>query len=290
MTMPPQTTGSSGVLTPQQSATDLMFATLNAYGLGSLSDWAWQQLVAGNSEDYVMSVQLPQQPAFKQAFPEIDQRAQKGLPFMRPGDIINYRQAAQETMRAAGLPQGFWDQPSDFANLLDNGVSIDELRQRVDLAKQATFQVPQEVRDVLARDYGMTDGHLTAAFLDPTQAEPLAQKHFLAAQIGAQAQLAGYQTNRDQNERLADLGVSQAQAQQGFNQLAQSKELMGSLPGENTSGISQDDQLSAVFGGNADAQRKLQHRAQTREAVFNAGGQVAGNQAGYSGAGQAQGA
>ena len=270
----------------QQNALDIVNSTLAQYGLSSLSGWAWQEIVNGSSPSQVM-LNLYQRPEFKQAFPEIELRAKAGLPAISPGDIVSYRNQAQQAMREAGLPAGFWDSPSDFTNLIASNVSLNELQQRIDLAKQATYAMPQAARDVLARDYGITDGHLAANFLDPNQAEPLLQQHFLSAQIGGTAHLTGYDTNRQQNEMLAAMGVTQSQAQQGFNQLANSKQLFEPLPGENTTGISQDDQLSAVFAGNADAQREISQRADQRRAVFGAGGGFAG---GGAGAGQAQGA
>ena len=283
MTQPVQPTAD------QQNALDIINQTLAQYGLSSLSGWAWQQIIQGSSPSQV-TLQLYQRPEFKAAFPEIALREQNGLPAISPADIINYRNQAQQAMRQAGLPQGFWDQPADFTNLIANNVSLNELQHRIDLAQQATYQVPKEVRDVLARDYGLNDGHLTAGFLDPTRAEPLLQRDFLAAQIGGTAAITGYQTNQAQNERLADMGITQAQAQQGFNQLANSKELMASLPGENTTGISQDDQLAAVFGGNAAAQQELTRRADERKNVFAAGGGFSSGQGGFSGVGSAQGA
>lgn len=284
MTMPAMTGGSGTTATAPESAVDVLSATLAQYGVPSLSGWAWQQLVSGVPTSQIL-LELPQQQAFKDAFPEIQARQNAGLPPITAGEIVSYRNQAQQYMRDAGLPPGFWDQPSDFANLIENNVSIDELRQRVDLARQATYQVPQGVRDVLARDYGITDGHWAANFLDPTQAEPLLAQHFLAAQIGATAQQTGYQTNKTQNEQLAAQGFTQDQARQGFTQLANSQQLMNSLPGENTTGISQDDQLAAVFGGNAAAQREISQRADQRKAQFAGGGGFT-----QTGAGTAQGA
>ena len=271
---------------PDQSAIDMLNATLQTYGISSLSQWAWQSLVNGTPPAQIL-LELPQQQAFKDEFPEIEMRQKAGLPPVTAGDIVTYRNLAQQYMREAGLPPGFWDQKSDFANLIANNVSLNELQQRVDLARQAVYQMPQAARDVLARDYGITDGHLAANFLDPNQAEPLLQQHFLSAQIGGTAHTTGYDTTRAQNEMLAQLGVTQSQAQSGFNQLANAKQLFQSLPGENTTGISQDDQLAAVFGGNADAQREISQRADQRRAVFGAGGSFAG---GGAGAGTAQGA
>lgn len=286
----------SGGLTPpagdaaQQDAKAFIQDQLDQYGLGSMADWAWKEIQQGRTNNEILA-DLRQTPEFQQAFPEIAARQKAGLPPVSPGEIVSYRNSAQQMMRAAGLPPGFWDSPTDFASLIAKNVSLNELSQRVQLAQQAANEVPQEVRDILATKYGLDQGHLAAVFLDPDRAEPVLLRDFHAAQIGAAASRTGFgQTTMGQNERLADLGVSEAQAQQGFSALAQSKELMGSLPGENTTGISADEQLAAAFGGDAGAQQEIERRRQQRIAAFAGGGQFATSNQGFTGIGAAQGA
>lgn len=275
--------------TEQKNALADLRSTLDMYGLGSLVDWAWNQIVQGASENQIL-LDLQQTPEFKQRFPAIEARRRQGLPPLSPGEYVTYEARATEMMRAAGLPKGFWDSPDDFTKLLTGDVSLNELQQRVTLAKQAAFGVPQDVRDHLARDYGIDAGHIAAAFLDPSRGEPLLERQFMASQIGAAGDRAGYGTSRADNERLTDLGVSADQAQQGFSTLANSRELFGSLPGENTTGISHDEQLAAVFEGNSDAQRKVKRRQEQRTAAFGGGGGFVGGAGGFSGVGSAQGA
>lgn len=273
----------------QRDAFATLQQTLNTYGLGALAHWAWNEIVNGASNSQVLLDMYQQQP-FKDRFGAIFDRQAKGLPALSPADVINYEAKASELMKAAGIPAGFWDSPSDFRKLLANDVGIDELGQRIDLAVTAAYQMPKEVRDVYARDYGLGPGDWAANFLDPTQAEPLLKKRLMAAQIGGTALTTGYgATTRAQDERLAELGVTGGQAQQGFSTLAQSHELFGSLPGENTTGISQEDQFAAAFGGNAEAQQAIQKRAQQRQAAFGGGGGFSTSQEGFTGLGNASG-
>lgn len=283
-------TGGGGTTTPpagptqaQKDALAVIRSVLNQYGLGALADWAWSEIVAGASEAQVL-LDLQQQQAFKDAFPEIAKMQQNGMTPLSPGEIITYRTQAAQMMRAAGLPEGFWDQPTDFANLIVNNVSLNELTDRINLARAATYEVPQDVRDELAR-YGITGGDLAANFLDPTVAEPLLKQKFLAAQIGGAATRTGYGSVMGDNEYLASLGVGADQAQAGFTNLAGQKELFGILPGEQTTGVSREEQLAAQFAGDSDAQRKILRKAETREAEFAGGGGFTSSRDGLAGIG-----
>lgn len=264
------TAGSQG----QQNALASIQQVLNTYGLGSLANWAWGEIVAGKSQDQII-LDLYQTPEFKARFPAIASRQASGLPAISPADYLNYENQATQLFRAAGLPSGFWDSPSDFTNLIGADVSINELSQRLNLATQAAYQVPADVRATLQRDYGVGSGQLAAFFLDPNQAEPLIQRDFTAAQIGGAAYRTGYGSTKSEDEMLTDLGVTPGQAQSGFNQLTQQRQLFSSLPGENTTGIGRDEQLQATFGGNALDQEQIVRRSKQRQAVFEQGGATA---------------
>lgn len=274
----------AGGTAAQQTALGTLKQTLDTYGLGSLANWAWGEIVAGKSEQQVL-LDLMQRPEFKGRFPGIQARADAGLPAISPGDYVNYENQATQMMRAAGLPSGFWDSPADFTHLISSDVSLNELSKRLDLGTQAAYQVPADVRAALARDYGVGAGQLAAFFLDDKTAEPLLARDFTAAQIGGAAYRTGYGSTKSEDERLTDLGVTAGQAQQGFNQLTLQRQLFSSLPGENTTGISRENQLGATFAGDTQSQEQIVKRSQARQAAFAGGG-------GFSqgGIGQAQGA
>jgi hypothetical protein len=283
-------TGAAAGTAAQKDAYASLVTLLNTYGLGSLAGWAWSQIIQGSSQTQVL-LDMQATPQFKAAFPELQARHDKGLPPVSVSDILNYRNNAIQMMRAAGLPTGFYDQPTDFTNLIVNDVSLDELQTRVQMAQTAAYSVPDEVKQEIARTEGVDFGHLTAFFLDEKKALPTLKRDFIAGQIGGQSRLTGYgQLAVSQLQRLADLGVTDQQAQQGFGTLVQSHELFNTLPGENTTGISQDRQLAAAFGGDANAQQEIAHRAAQRAAEFAGGGTFAGDNSGVTGLGTAQGA
>lgn len=260
---------------------------LGQYGLDSLSDFVWQSIVSGMSETQILQ-SIRETPQFKQRFPAIDDRRSKGLPALSPAEYIAYEQTATQMMRAAGIPTGFYDSPEDFRKFLANDVSVKELSDRVDLARQAAYQAPTEVRQALRSQFGLGDGDLAAYFLDSDRAAPLLQRTYNAATIAGASTRTGYNTSADQDYMLADLGITADQAQSGFNQLAQQRELFDPLAGHNEGAITVDEQLGAAFGGSAAATRRIEDRRRSRVAEFGGGGGFAGTAQGLTGVGQAQ--
>ena len=260
-----------------------IMSVLGEYGLESLGDWVWQQLLEGRSDAEIMQdVRLT--PEFKARFPAIEARTKAGLPPLSPGEYVSYERQARQIMRAAGLPETFYDTADDFTNYLSGDVSISELNDRIQMGRQAVFEAPPEVRDALMRDYGATEGELTAFFLDPDRALPLVEKQWRAAQISGAGTRTGFATTRQQNDRLADLGVTAEQAQQGFGVLGDSRELFASID-RTEDVIDADTQLGAVFEGNSAAQRRIEQRRAKRKAAFQGGGSFAASQTGVVGLG-----
>lgn len=263
------------------------FATIKAvlaeYGLESLAGWAKDSLIEGKSDAEVL-LELRDRPEFKNEYSEIELRKAKGLPPLSVAEIINYRKNAAQLMRAAGLPQGFYDGKDDFTKFIAGDVSLSELNDRVQGAREAAYSAPAEVRAALREQYGVDDGGLTAFFLDPDRAQPLIEKQYSAAKIGGASFRTGYATTTAQREQLADLGVTAEQAQQGFGALAESSELFTPLnAGEDA--IDVDEQLGAAFGGNAAATQKIEKRRSGRRAQFGGGGSLASSQQGVVGLG-----
>lgn len=261
---------------------------LSQYGLDSLSDFAWQEIVSGRSGNEVLQ-DLRETPQFKQRFPAIDARQKAGLPPLSPGDYVSYENTATQYMRDAGLPPGFYDSPEDFTKFLSNDMSLKELSERVTTAKDAAYNAPTEVRSALRGQFGVGDGDLAAFFLDPDRAQPLLQRTYNAAQVAGAGTRTGYDVSTDQDYRLTDLGVTAQQAQTGFSTLQHSQELFNPLTGHaNERKITSDEQLGATFGGNATAADQIEKRRQQRQSEFQDGGAFAAGNTGVTGLGSAQ--
>lgn len=270
--------------TPPADARAYITNLLSRYGLESLADRAWQQMQSGVSDDEAIQW-IREQPEYAARFPGISQRRTKNLPAISENEYLAFERQALQLMRGAGLPEQFFDQPEDFANFIGNDVSVNELAQRINMARDMVYNSPAEVRDEAFNFYGLGEGDLVAAFLDEQRALPLLERKFRAVQAAGAAIRTGFgRLNQQEAEGLAQQGVTQEQAQQGFTNLANQSELFRSLDrGEQE--ISRVDQLAAQFGGNAPAQQKVEQRAKRRVAEFSRGGGYAGSQRGYGGLG-----
>ena len=260
---------------------------LGEYGLGTLGASVQQWLVEGLSESEITQRMRDTQ-EFKTRFPAIAERTKKGLTPISPGEYVAYERNARQMMRAAGLPEGFYDSPEDFTKFLNNDLSIAELGDRVTLAANAAFKMPKEDRDALAR-FGAGPGDITAFWLNPDAAQPLLERKYAAAQLAGAAKRSTFgDLDESTAGGLADLKVTAQQAEQGFGQLADSRELFGALD-QGEDAIDQGAQLDAQFRGSAAARRRIEQRAKRRTNVFQAGGGFASGQGGISGLGDTDG-
>lgn len=264
----------SGSTSVNGSAKAQLKMMLEQWGLGTLTDWAWGQLTAGASEDQVL-LSIRDQDAYKQRFGNTNAaRTKAGLQALSETEILAYEKAAAQYMRAAGMPKGLFDSPEDFKDLLVKDVSISELNQRVNYAKDLAVTdpsvLPDEVRAL--RDlYGVDPTMLGAYLLAPDRALPLIEKQIQAAEAAAAARRAGFgDLSVGEAERVGALTSSSEQAAQGFQQLARMRELYDPLPGEaGAAQISRGTAIEAQFAGNADAQAQLSRRQRARQAQFD---------------------
>lgn len=273
----------------QQDAVAYLNELLSQYGLGELSSWAYEQVIAGNSPAMVRQL-LWEQPAFKKRFKVIFDRRSAGLPAISVDEVLDYERKARQLFQAAGLPPGFYDSPDDFYTFLVNDVSLSELNSRVEVARDFVYRTDPATRAEMQRLYGLTEGEEVAYVLDRTRALPLIQSQFLAAQNAGVARRSGYgQLTLTEAERLSALGIDPNRAEQGFGALVASRQLFGALPGmENAEdAITRDEQLGAAFGGDANARERLERRAEGRVASFKGGGGFVADREGFAGLGTA---
>lgn len=270
----------------QQDAVAYLNELLSSYGLGELSSWAYEQVVAGNSPAMIRQL-LWEQPAFKKRFKVIFDRRDRGLPAISVDEVLDYERKARQLFQAAGLPAGFYDSPDDFYSFLVNDISLSELNSRVELARDYVYRADPSVRAEMQRLYGLSEGSEIAYVLDKDRALPLIQSHFLAAQNAGAAKRSGYgQLTLTEAERLASLGIDPNRAEQGFGALVQSRELFSPLPGQgNEDTITREEQLGAAFGGDALAREKVARRGEARVAAVRSGGGFVSDREGFAGLG-----
>lgn len=203
----------------QRNAYEALNNLFTGYGLGTLAPKIFDYIQKGYSADTI-SILLQDTSEYKERFAGNEERKKRGLPVLAPNEYLSVESSYRQLMRTAGLPEGFFDQPSDFNDFIGKDVSPTELKTRVDLAAQATTLSNPNYRRALEEMYGIDDAHLTAYFLDPDRATPLLQKQAAAAAIGAEALKRGLKVS-ESSEAFATAGVTAAQAAQAYGTIAQ---------------------------------------------------------------------
>jgi hypothetical protein len=264
---------------------------LDRYGLGELSNWAWEQIVAGASPEQTIQ-SLREQDSYKARFAGIIERQKKGLPPMSEEEYIEWETRAGEIMHFYGLPIGFYDDPQDFSNMIGGDVSLRELEGRVVIARDAAQNAPADVVQILADQYGIDAGGLTAFYLDPDRALPTLERQFAAGQIMAQDQRRDFgfkSISMNEAENIVREGVDPEDTRTSLGALEAGQELMHDLSGQGGgSRFSRQDYLNYLKGDEM-AARKLERTGRERVSGHRGGdtGGFAGGQQGFTGVGTA---
>jgi hypothetical protein len=262
-------------------------ALFDSYGLGTLAPTILQYVQQGYASDTI-SVLLQQTDAYKQRFAGNQIRQQNGLAVLSPADYLATEDAYRQTMRSAGLPQGFYDSPQDFTNFIGQDVSPTEMQSRVQLASQATITASPAYKNAL-NQMGLSNGDLTAYFLDPQKALPLLQQQTATAAIGSEALQRGLGFDQQYAKTLAQSGFTQSQAAQGYGQISQEFNTLQSIAGQFGQSYSYGQEEQAVFqpgagtagsGADLNAAQFQQRLASWQRA--NVSGNVGGAQGGLA--------
>ncbi|AUG87340.1 hypothetical protein SEA_OLICIOUS_13 [Streptomyces phage Olicious] len=240
------------------------FMALNSlfkqYGLGSLAGKIYDYVKNGYGADTI-SILLQDTPEYKKRFAANEARTKLGMPVLSPAEYISIENSYRQIMRQSGLPEGFYDSTDDFTNWISGDMSPTELQSRVDLATQATALANPAYKAAL-KQMGLSDGELTAYFLDQKKALPYLQKSAATAAIGAEALQRGLGFDQQYAEELATAGISRDQASQGYAKIADEFSDLGTLGQVYGGGWTQRQAEEDVFVGGTGA-------SQQRERLIN---------------------
>jgi hypothetical protein len=222
--------------------------------------------------------------AYKERFKANEYRIANGYTPKSEDEIIGLENEFKATLKANSLPQGFYDKQEDFNNFIGRDVSASELNARVSQGYNAVMQAEPGTKAELKQLYGLSDGDIAAFFIDPTRFNQSdAIKKAQAAQVASEARRqAGFTLDVATAEGLATEGITRGQAQQGFQQIGATQELLGmNLQGETA--LTQQEQIAGTFGTNQAAAQRIATRRRKRQATFEQGGGFATTQTGVSG-------
>jgi len=214
-------------------------------------------------------------PAYKAMFPGMDQLRKNGggaSGITSEAQYLQQRAVYQTVLKNNNLPQGFYDSPQDFADWMVNGVSPNELNQRITQAKKVVDSADPAYAAQALDYYGLDRSHLMAYVLDPNRAQPLIDRQMKAIDMGAAASRNGIGLNVNQAEGLVNDGYLTGGIDQMNNAFASTADLFkndSKLANIEGGLFTQADAVDAVIKNNIDAQRKAQALAQREQARFS---------------------
>lgn len=271
--------GTAGMTVAQQAGQnpnlinwrDYFITVLRGWGLETLAPKVIDFVNQGFIGDTIL-LKLQETPEYKTRFSGNEARLKAGLAPLDPQTYLGLENSYRSVLRNAGVPEGFYDNPDDFSNFIANDVAPAELKQRTDIAELSLNNADPYYTDSLQNMYGITKGDMIAYVLDPKRALPFINKQVQAAQIGAEASRQGINLGVQPLETLAGLGVTQQQAQQGFEQIAQiapvAQKLSQISAGAQPFGV--QETTTAVLGGEGSAayKQKLQKLSEEEQSRF----------------------
>lgn len=212
---------------PDRDAYAALVAKFTEYGLGTLAPKIFDYVKQGYGAD-VIALLLQDTPEYKDRFAGNMARQRAGLPVLTPAQYLATETAYRQVLQAANLPKGFYDSPGDFTNWIAADVSPTEIKERADAASAVVAGTP-ELRDAVRQMYGaVSEGDVAAYFLDQARGEPILRRQLAAAEIAAAGLQRGFGISQNA-ERFAAQGITAAQAQQGYAQIAENFQPLQSL-------------------------------------------------------------
>lgn len=236
----------SAALEKRQSAFDLLSAQFAQYGLQALVD-PLKGLIQENVSPSEFAVRLRQTEPYKKRFAANTARIAGGLAALSEGEYIGLEDQYQNIMRNYGLPATYYakgdlGRQEGFEKLIGYDVSAVELEDRISTAQKRVINAPPEVTAALKQFYpSITNADILAYTLDPTKGLDDIKRKITASEIGGAAMSQGLTTSLESTDQslgadaLTKLGVTQAEAQRGFSNIA------SVLPAA--------EKLSSIYGG-----------------------------------------
>lgn len=237
------------------------------FGLGSLASQIINMAKQGLSEDSIY-LELQQTKEWKARFAGNYDRERAGLGMLSPSEYLATERAYAAVLQQYGLPKGFWDDPSDFSKWIGRNVSPGEIESRARIVSGWINSADNALAKTLRDTFGYSNGDLVAMSLDPSRALPLLERTQRAISAATAATRQGLTADRGYAEHLADLGVTQEQAEQGYGMIAENLEPLTELGDIYGITYSQRDLEQDVFEQIGAAKDKRKKLASQERAAF----------------------
>lgn len=175
--------------------------------------------------DKQAAIELKETQAYKTRFAGNEMRRGAGKNVLDEATYLTIENQYDEILRTYGL-QGYFGadrkaRNAKMATFIGNDINAPEFKERIDLAVTRVGNSDSYTKSVLRKFYNITDSDLVNYFLNPKEALPQLEQRVKTAEIGGAAEMVGLKSDVTSALELAQLGISKAQAQQGYAQIGQ---------------------------------------------------------------------
>ena len=262
----------------RRSAYNILRMEFEQYGLGSLVTDI-ESLLMNNTPPSEFGLRLRGTKAYQDRFKANEARIAAGLSALSPAEYVALEDQYQNVMRNYGLPKAYYTKDTTgkqagFEKFIAGDVSATELENRILTAQDRVINANPEVSAALKAFYpDITNGDILAYTLDPQNALKDIQRKVTAAEIGGAATQAGLTTGMSRAEQLAAAGINKAEAQQGFQtvaQIAPRGTQLAEIYKQQPYGQPQAEQEVFNLAGSVEAQKQRKKLAGLEQAAFGA--------------------
>lgn len=263
----PESSFNTGKTQTQVDSIAAIKALLSSYGIGDLSEAITNAVVKGYSTNTIELIMQdpnstdPLAVAFQMRFPANKARAAAGKTVLSPAEYLRAERSYTEVLKSYGVSN--LASKEKLSQFISNDISATEVADRVGIAINRVQNADPDTKKALAEYYPMLNqADIVGAVLDPTEGLPALQRKIQIAEIGGAALAQGIKTSEGKTnimmgaEALANLGVTKAQAREGFQTVAEitpRAEFLSQIsPGENYGQLQAEQE---AFQGLASAKR-----------------------------------
>lgn len=204
---------------PLKKASDLLAATLKAWGLSSLLPHLQDYLTRGYDATTI-NLYLQDTKEWQARFAGNELRKAAGLGVLSPAQYIATEEQYRNVMQSYGLPAGFYDSHDDFNAFIGKDISPAELANRAKIAHDQYMNAPTATKQ-LWQQYGFSNGDAVAAILDPKVGTQILQDRADTVAIGGAAGQLGINVSGARAGQFQQHGTTLAEAQKAYAFIAQ---------------------------------------------------------------------
>lgn len=256
-------------------AYSLLESTFKDYGLEELVPEIKRFMEEGLGSNQA-AVELRKTTAYINRFRGNEIRRAAGLNVVSEATYLELENSYNETLRAYGL-QGYFGvdrkvSQSKMADIIGNDISATEFKDRIDTVVTRVNNSDPNIKATLKSFYGIKDDDLVKYFLNPKENLPKLQEKVLSAEIGSEAIKQNLLTDVTSASALAQLGITKAQAREGYQGIANvlpTATKLGQIYDEDGVTYTQKTAEEEVFGQLESAKRKRLKLAEKEVGTFS---------------------